>query len=610
MVQSTAMKHLLIVSHDVVGRHMAGPGIRYWELARALATCANVTLLAPQPIDIVAPEFVTGSYTWGDAASLAAHLARADLALVNGFVFEAHPELGASDLPLIVDLYDPTMLENLELLRAADPAARTDRNRRDVELLRRQLAAGDVFLCATERQRDLYIGALMAAGRVTPDLVDADPLLRALIDVLPFGLPADPPARSGPALRGTIAGIGPDDPIILWSGGLWDWMDPQTLIRAMPAVVAQIPDARLVFLAGSHPGAAAAMHTPDHARALAAELGLLDRHIFFYDSWVPYARRADFLLDAAVVVSLHRQHLETAYAALRSRILDHLWVGRASLVSAGDAAAELVARHDLGRVVPAQDVAAVAKALASLLADRDLRTAMATRARDLAPRFAWPSLIRPISAFLAAMPAADRHRTTPTMDMPQPETPPAVEDAAQVQRGRLLHATRNAAIQVLEHSWKLEYHPARPSGRLAGLRQLFQERVLWPLLHPMLHPMIIQQQAQNVAVLRALYTLAEQNDYQQDGINATVRNMINPLSTAVQRVQGEAHVTNLRIDHTLQGVANLNQSVVRERHLLAQQIRDIAEQLAGLEDADQQILARLRGELAPPPAAAQPTEAT
>ncbi len=277
------MTKLLIVSHDVVGSGMAGPGIRYWELARALAPHARVTLVAPRPIDIAAPGVTTASYAWGDAASLAGHLAGANLALVNGHLFEGHPELAEAAPALVVDLYDPTLLENLELLRAAGPAERAERTRRDVELLGRQLAAGDFFLCATERQRDLYIGALMAAGRITPAHVDGDPLLRGLIDVVPFGLPADPPARGGPAMRGAVEGVGPDDPIILWSGGLWDWMDPQTLIRAMPAVVAAIPNARLVFLAGRHPGPAAAMRTPAEARALAGELGLLGSHVFFYE---------------------------------------------------------------------------------------------------------------------------------------------------------------------------------------------------------------------------------------------------------------------------------------------------------------------------------------
>ncbi|NTW00702.1 MAG: glycosyltransferase family 4 protein, partial [Oscillochloris sp.] len=347
------MTKLLIVSHDVVGSNMAGPGIRYWELARALSAYTHITLIAPQPIDISAPHVITASYAWGDADSLADHLSEADVVLVNGCVFIAHPELSERDIALIVDLYDPTLLENLELLRAATPTERNDRTRRDVELLNQQLAAGDFFLCATERQRDLYIGALMAAGRITPARVDADPLLRNLIDVVPFGLPAELATWSGPGIRNQISGIGPDDPIILWSGGLWDWMDPQTLIRAMPEVLRHVPNAKLVFLAGKHPGPAAAMRTPEAARTLASEIGLLDRHIFFYERWVAYSQRANMLLDAAVVVSLHRQHLETAYAAVRSRVLDHLWAGEVLWMPREDQLREMLEERLPGEAQPA-----------------------------------------------------------------------------------------------------------------------------------------------------------------------------------------------------------------------------------------------------------------
>ncbi|NNJ09628.1 glycosyltransferase [Chloroflexales bacterium ZM16-3] len=588
------MTNLLIISHDVVGSLMAGPGIRYWELARALAAHARVTLVAPRPIDIAAPGVTTGSYAWGDAASLAAHIARADVALVNGYVFEAHPELAHAAPALIIDLYDPTLLENLELLKTADSAAREARTRRDVELLNMQMAAGDFFLCATERQRDLYIGALMAAGRITPAHTDADPLLRGLIEVLPFGLPAEPPARTGPAMRGVIAGIGPDDPIILWSGGLWDWMDPQTLIRAMPEVVAQTPNARLVFLAGRHPGQAGAMRTPDAARALAKEIGLLGSHISFYDSWVHYERRADFLLEATVVVSLHRQHLETAYAALRSRVLDHLWVGLPSLLSDGDQAAAMAHDHDIGLVVPPEDATAVAESLKALLTDKTLRERMAASARAIAPRFAWQSLVQPIAAFLAAAPTvAHRDRISRPMDAPQPEITPITEDVAKVERERLLSATRNAAIQSLEHGWRLDGLRAAGGGRLARLRRVIQERLLWPLLQPLLD----RQQEQNAAVLRALYAMAEQGDHRQTN-----------LAASGQRATALGEHAHLRIDHTLQGLAELNERSLRERHLLAQQLRDLAEQIAGLEEADIQTRALLRGDPVPPPATL-PTEA-
>jgi hypothetical protein len=279
-------------------------------------------------------------------------------------------------------------------------------------------------------------------------------------------------------------------------------------------------------------------------------------------------------------------------------VLDHLWAGLPSLLSDGDQSAAMAREHGVGLVAPPQDVLAVAEALITLLSDADLRAGMAARARALAPRFAWPNLVRPIIEFLAATPAAaERHRTILTMDKPQPEAPPPVEDVAQVERGRLIHATRNAAIAALEHTWSLERLVAPSGGRMSRLRRLLQERVLWPLLHPLL----ARQQEQNAAALRALYAVAEQQD-------AAYHTLQQVIAVAARQSQDSTNFLSLRIDHVLEGMSDLNQRAVRERHLLAQQIRDLAEQLAGLEDADQQILARLLGEPAPPPAAASRTE--
>ncbi|NJM08704.1 glycosyltransferase family 4 protein [Candidatus Gracilibacteria bacterium] len=245
--------NLLIISHDVIGSRMAGPGIRYWELARVLARAHRVTLLAPQPIDAPPPGVRCGAFAIGSFGALKPWLADADAVLANGAVLQFHSELAAGP-PLLLDLYDPTALEHLELFRDETPVRRTEQHANDVALLQAQLRAGNAFICATERQRDLYIGALMAVGRLTPSLTDADPTLRALIDVVPFGLPEVAAQHGAPALRGVLPGIAEGELLILWTGGLWDWMDPQTLIAAMPSVVAALPQTRLVFLAGRHPG--------------------------------------------------------------------------------------------------------------------------------------------------------------------------------------------------------------------------------------------------------------------------------------------------------------------------------------------------------------------
>ncbi|GIV98011.1 MAG: hypothetical protein KatS3mg057_2668 [Herpetosiphonaceae bacterium] len=63
------------------------------------------------------------------------------------------------------------------------------------------------------------IGALMAAGRITPVSTDNDPELRRLIDVVPFGLPSEAPVKTRPVLRGVIPGVEADDLIVLWTGG-------------------------------------------------------------------------------------------------------------------------------------------------------------------------------------------------------------------------------------------------------------------------------------------------------------------------------------------------------------------------------------------------------
>ena len=111
---------LLIICHDVIGTRMAGPGIRAWEAARVLCQQQPVTLIAPQPIDHSPEGFAIGSYTWGDAASLAVWLADADVVFANGFVLRAHPELARFTRPLALDLYDPVILEALEAERDLD----------------------------------------------------------------------------------------------------------------------------------------------------------------------------------------------------------------------------------------------------------------------------------------------------------------------------------------------------------------------------------------------------------------------------------------------------------------------------------------------------------
>lgn len=527
---------VLIISHDVIGSRMAGTGIRYWEMARVLAKQQPVTLIAPQPSDLQPPDFRLGHYAWGDSAALGRWLAEADLVVANGYLLQPHPELAAIAQPLALDLYDPILLENLELGRTAPISERTARTREDVLLLNRQLATGDFFLCATERQRDLYIGALMGAGRISPEQIDTDPELRRLIDVVPFGLPATPPRQQAPALRETMPGIGRDDLILLWSGGLWDWLDPLTLIRAMPEVIARHPATRLVFLAGAHPGNVAVMRRADEAKALATELGLTNSHIFFYEQWVLYERRADFLLDADIAVSLHHQHLETAYAAVRSRFLDHLWAGLPSVVSDGDGAADLVRRHRLGIVVSPNDTRELATALTRFISDRQERADCAGRARSLATTMTWEQCLPPLIAWCRAAHHKEPRMSTSRSFAPgdQPQSPAAVD------------AERNNILAALDSRWHIR-EPSISGGLLAPIRRFLIQQFVRPFVVPLLE----RQNEYNDATTKALYALAESSDHRRSATQAQMVGLWTATNQAKDRLQSLTQDIVALEQHTL-----------------------------------------------------------
>src|SRR5262249_39348870 len=145
-----------------------------------------------------------------------------------------------------------------------------------------QLRMGDFFLAASERQRDHWIGALCALNRVNPDTFRQDPSLRSIIDVVGFGLPSEPPRRIAPAFRDVVPGIGRDDFVLLWNGGIWNWFDPVTLIEAVGMIAGRRPEVRLVFITTTHPNPSVPPQiVAQQARERAEALHLLGRHVFF-----------------------------------------------------------------------------------------------------------------------------------------------------------------------------------------------------------------------------------------------------------------------------------------------------------------------------------------
>jgi glycosyltransferase involved in cell wall biosynthesis len=364
---------------DRVGAEMAGPGIRAVELARRLSRAHAVVLCAPGAASLSDPAFKTMEY---EPQTLASRALEADALVTQGFGFPLSI-LRRLRGRLVLDLYDPVQLEQLAQFGAratADERVSLLYVRARLHLLLRR---ADHILCASAPQRTMWLGWLGAAGRLTPEALADDPEANALLAVVPFGVSEEPPVAGDHPLRRAV-GVAPGTPLALWSGGMWDWMDPALAVHAMARIRDGGSPAHLVLLAGVRPGGDPGRSAAEAARSAARALRLDDR-VHFLDKWIPYAERGAILLDADAAVSAHRPSLE-AQLAFRTRLLDCLWARLPAAVTRGDVLAAAAEAEGWGAAADPGDADGLARALGSLLDPATNARARAAAAQAAASR--------------------------------------------------------------------------------------------------------------------------------------------------------------------------------------------------------------------------------
>ena len=389
-------RRILVATCDTLTAKMAGPAIRAWQVAAALAAEHDVQLVTTNRATITDPRFRVRAV---DDRELAELEQWCDVLVFQGWVITGRPFLLSSDKVLVADIYDPLHLEQLEQGRDGSEESRRAAVRNSTEVLNEQLLRGDFFLCANSKQRDFWLGQLAALGRINTSTYDEDATLESLIAVVPFGISDRPPEHTRPAVKGVFPGIGPDDAVILWGGGVYNWFDPLTLVRAVDRLRHRHPSVRLLFMGLRHPNPdIPEMRMAVATRALAEELGLAGTHVFFNEEWVEYADRQNYLLEADVGVSTHLAHLETALSS-RTRILDYVWARLPVVATEGDVLADLVASRELGLTVPPGDVDALEDALFRLLDDEGFAKTCRENAAAVARELAWSRVLEPLVEF-------------------------------------------------------------------------------------------------------------------------------------------------------------------------------------------------------------------
>ena len=371
---------ILVATDDVVGPAMAGSALRAFELARSLERHGHEVLLAAaagsRPPDAGGPPLAEPP-PWGWAEAVLAP------------PWSLPPRAFLGRHLLIADGITPLLAE----LEAMPPTPeRTRRRRTAAARLPLVAARADAVLTGGPAQVEWWTGRLRGRFGL--------PLL-----TVPFGIPDQP----APDERDRVPGVPDDWAVVLWWGGVWPWLDLDTLLAAR-ALLGPVPVSVVVPVA-PRPGSGSVGWDAAALAEAAAAHGLAPPQVVALSSWVPYRDRHRILNRAALVAVLHRSGDE-ATLSFRTRALDALWAGVPLLLSEGGEVSRLARQHGWGEVVPPGDAAAAAAAIARLLGEGDQARCRSALSGSR-PAWTWSRVVEPLLAALPELPRVRRRALLP-----------------------------------------------------------------------------------------------------------------------------------------------------------------------------------------------------
>lgn len=375
---------------------------------------------------------------------------------------------------LVLDLYVPIYVE-VAARDSEDLDTEYENFMADIARHNSVLTRGDYFLCANEPQKLFYTGILGSLGVINPHTYREHRLI-----VVPFGVErAEPTAKVNP-YRGL--GIGEDDFVLLWFGGLYPWFKIDSLLAA----VSKLP-IKLVIVGGSNPFNTNADFQKQYEFAVqyCKDNNLTNERVFFVD-WVDYADRADWYRHADVVISLNTPGEENAFS-WRTRVIDYVWGELVMLSNGGDPLSDLLIEADAAIRLDGISEDDITRAVGATVG-RDL-DAVRSNLVAVKQRFFWDVVVQPLLGFLTSEARPYLAELERRGELAQPRvtgvaamTPPTGKVGTVLRKGRTainiartkgVKASLDVAVEVARNQAIARSRKAVAPVRAPGRRYLF-----------------------------------------------------------------------------------------------------------------------------------------
>jgi len=388
---------VLIISDDVVGKKMAGPGIRAWEFARELNKHFDVSLAIPEYSDFFEKgNFPVNKFAEKNSENLINVASKNDVIITQGYILNKFPQLNNLKLPIVVDLYVPFVLENIfnNMFRLS-PLDSQSIFKNDLKVYMNQLKRGNLFLVANESQFDLIVGSMLVLEKINPIALYNNMEILNNILIIPYGYREEEVREEKEVLKEKI-GFSRDDFLLIWGGVITNWFDPITLIKAMEIISKKESRIKLLFLSTKH--ANSLLPAFDMARLAMEEAknrNLIDKNIFFNKDWIPYKERWEYFGAADVGVSTHKIHIETKYS-FRTRFLDYLSFKLPIIATKGDYLSEYLFKKGALIKVEENDYKMLAEEIIKLYRDEQYYERIKRKMIEVRENFKWEQVLSPL----------------------------------------------------------------------------------------------------------------------------------------------------------------------------------------------------------------------
>ena len=335
LVDNKQISVLFFLHNYDIGEYMSGIGLRIYELAQVLSNFYEVKILCKNNVKdhTKGIKFIQYGNDWKKS------IASADVIFFNDMPF-SEAILYSKQLGKVVISENAVPLEHLEY----DTIMNSQNNeliyKKIINDFSLQIKKSDYFIARSEIEYCTLLAVLTLSGRINYNLYSKNKLLSNLITIIPIGYNKISEINSRNSCNAS------SDIDLVWSGGLWNYMDIEFLLNGLDYCIGKGISPFLTF-----------MYKGDSTPPLANYQLLqkyIQRHpsnrIFFEHNEILHSQRDAYIKRAKALICLGKNGIENK-TCIRLRIRDTFLYEKPIIIDNYGATTDLVRKFEIGYVV-------------------------------------------------------------------------------------------------------------------------------------------------------------------------------------------------------------------------------------------------------------------